>query len=289
MSGGENKDTDAAEATWPPLILAVAPNGARKTKADHPAIPMTPAEIAACAAACAEAGAAMIHLHVRDREGRHSLDVEAYRHAIAAVRGALGEGMVIQVTSESAGLYGPEEQMAMVRALRPEAVSLAVRELVPDAAQETAAAAFFAWMRAESLLPQFILYGLEDLARLEDLTARGIVPPGRHFVLFVLGRYTPGQRSHPADLVPFVTANHTARPWALCAFGPREAACAAAAAALGGHARVGFENNLSMPDGALAPDNAALIATAATNARLIGRPLADAATARELLVSYGWS
>ena len=285
MSG----DNGLVAETWPPVILAVAPNGARKTKADHPALPMTPDEIAACAAACAEAGAAMIHLHVRDRDGRHTLDTEAYLAAIAAVRGALGEGIVIQVTSESVGLYGPEEQMAMVRELRPEAVSLAVRELVPDAAHETAAAAFFAWMRDEALLPQFIVYGEEDLARLDDLVARGIVPPGRHFVLFVLGRYTPGQRSQPADLLPFVNANAAGRPWAVCAFGPREAACAAVAAALGGHARVGFENNLYMPDGSIAPDNAALIATAATNARLIGRPLADAATARELLVSYGWS
>ena len=282
-------DSGPPEEAWPPVILTVAPNGARKTKADHPALPMTPQEIASCAAACAEAGAAMIHLHVRDRDGRHTLDAETYRAAIAAVRGALGEGIVIQVTSESVGLYGPEEQMAMVRELRPEAVSLAVRELVPDAARETTAAAFFAWMRDESLLPQFIVYDAEDLARLDDLTARGIVPPGRHFVLFVLGRYTPGQRSQPADLLPFLNANAAGRPWALCAFGPREAACAAAAAAFGGHARVGFENNLYMPDGSIAPDNAALIATAATNARLIGRPLADAATARELLVSYGWS
>jgi uncharacterized protein (DUF849 family) len=52
------------------VILAVAPNGARKTKADHPALPMTPEEIAMTAAACHEAGAAMIHLHVRDPDGQ---------------------------------------------------------------------------------------------------------------------------------------------------------------------------------------------------------------------------
>ena len=87
-------------ASFPPVFLAVAPNGARKTKADHPALPITPAELAATAAACAEAGAAMIHLHVRDADQRHSLDVEAYRAAIAAVRSAVGEDLVIQATSE---------------------------------------------------------------------------------------------------------------------------------------------------------------------------------------------
>lgn len=274
---------------WDPAILTIAPNGARKTKADHPALPMTPAEIAACATACAEAGAAMIHLHVRDRDGRHTLDAEAYSAAIDAIRGAVGQGIVIQVTSEAVGLYKPAQQMAMVRALRPESVSLAVREIVPDAAHEGPAAEFFEWMRAEAVQPQFIVYSDEDLARFDDLVARGIVPPGRHFMLFVLGRYTTGQRSQAADLLPFLAANAAAHPWAMCAFGPREASCAGAAAALGGHVRLGFENNMYMADGALAPDNAALIANAAAHAKTIGRPLAGVDEARALLMDYGWS
>ncbi len=279
----------AEPAPWAPLILTVAPNGARKTKADHPALPMTPDEIAACAAACAEAGAAMIHLHVRDRDGGHTLDAEAYRDAIAAVRRVAGQGIVIQVTSEAVGIYQPPQQMAMVRELRPEAVSLAVREIVPDAAHEAAAAAFFAWMRNEAVQPQFIVYSADDLHRLDDLIARGVVPPGRHFVLFVLGRYTPGQVSEPGDLLPFLSANSLAHPWAVCAFGAREAACAAAATALGGHVRIGFENNLFLADGSPAPDNAALVAAAAANAAGLGRPVAGPGAARKMLEEYGWS
>ena len=57
-----------------PCLIMVAPNGARKTKADHPALPITPAELAATASACLEAGAAAIHLHVRDRDGGHTLE-----------------------------------------------------------------------------------------------------------------------------------------------------------------------------------------------------------------------
>ena len=283
---GPSTTTEPAAESWQPVILSVAPNGARKTKADHPALPMTPDEIAHCAAACVEAGAAMVHLHVRDRDGGHTLDPEAYRAAISAVRDVLGDRIVIQVTSEAVGIYRPEQQMAMVRELRPEAVSLAVSELVPDGAHEADAAKFFAWMRDEGVLPQFIVYSDEDLTRFDDLVARGVVPPGRHFVLFVLGRYTAGQRSQPADILPFMAANGADRPWAVCAFGPREAACAAAAEALGGHVRVGFENNLCLPDGSVAPDNAALIGIAAESARLIGRPIADAAAAREALVRY---
>jgi uncharacterized protein (DUF849 family) len=144
-------------------------------------------------------------------------------------------------------------------------------------------------MRDESVLPQFIVYSDQDLVRFDDLVARGIVPPGHHFMLFVLGRYTAGQRSQPADLLPFIAANRAERPWAVCAFGPRESACAAAATALGGHVRVGFENNLFLADGSTAPDNAALVAAAAANARLIGRPVAEAGAARDILARYGWT
>lgn len=267
----------------PPVMLAVAPNGARKTKADHPALPITPDELAHTAAACRDAGAAMIHLHVRDSAGAHSLDVEAYRAAIGAVRAAVGEEMVIQVTSEAVGRYKPEEQMAVVRALRPEAVSLAPRELIPDEEAESEAADFLSWLDAEGILPQFILYSAEEVERFDALIDRGVVPGGRRFLLFVLGRYSASQQSSPADLLPFVAANRRGHPWAVCAFGRRETACALAAMTLDGHARIGFENNLHLPDGSVAPDNAALVAATARGAAAVARPLADAKTARDMM------
>lgn len=266
-----------------PVIVAVAPNGARKTKADHPALPITAEEIAATATACRDAGAAMIHLHVRDRDGRHSLDVDTYRAATAAVRAAVGRDLVVQATSEAAGRYRPKEQMQMVRDLKPEAVSLAVREIVPDEAAEPAAAAFLAWVRSEGIRPQYILYSDDDLRRFDDLIARGVVPGERQLVLFVLGRYTRGQTSEPRDLVPFLAANSHHHLWSVCAFGPRETACAVAAAALGGHVRVGFENNLHLPDGSLAADNAALVTAVAEGLRAIGCRPASAAEARDLM------
>jgi uncharacterized protein (DUF849 family) len=127
-----NTILDAADqSVWNPLIITVAPNGARKTKRDHPALPITPAEIAREARLALEAGAAMLHLHVRDVEGGHTLDADAYRAAMAAVGGEVGQRMVVQVTTEAVGRFTPEAQMAAVRALKPEAVSLAVRELIP--------------------------------------------------------------------------------------------------------------------------------------------------------------
>ncbi|GJE70894.1 3-keto-5-aminohexanoate cleavage enzyme [Methylorubrum podarium] len=122
------------------------------------------------------------------------------------------------------------------------------------------------------------------MTRYADLKARGVLGEGGDFPLFVLGRYTPGQVSRPADLLPFFAPARERLPlWAICAFGPRENACALAAAALGGHVRVGFENSLLAPDGRPAESNAAQIRRAAEGATLLGRPLADADTARAMM------
>ncbi len=271
----QNFDIDA------PLILAVAPNGARKDKADHPAMPVTAEECAHVAAACREAGAAMIHLHVRNAEGKHSLDAALYGAAIAAVRRETGDAMIVQMTTEAVGIYRPAEQMAAVRAVRPEAVSMAIRELCPDEESVAGFAEFLTWLKGEQIGPQFILYSPEDCEWFADLRQRGVVPYDRPFVLYVLGRYAPGQKSVPADLLPFLQADRRlALDWAICAFGPRESACALTAAALGGHARVGFENNIHLADGSVAPDNAALVGQIADGANLLGRALADADLAR---------
>lgn len=244
-----------------PVTIAVAPNGGRRTKADHPAIPLTPAELARTAAECAEAGAAMIHVHVRDRDDKHLLDADAYREAIAAIRDAVDDRLVVQITSEALGIYSPTEQMAVVRDVKPQAVSLALREIVPDSASEPAFASFMAWLHAERIFPQIILYSPDEAIRLSNLQQRGLVPWSDVPVLYVLGRYTQGQTSSPSDLLPFLAQGMPRfTHWSVCAFGRNEAACVTAAALLGGHVRVGFENNLVLPNGSVARSNAELVA-----------------------------
>jgi uncharacterized protein (DUF849 family) len=264
-----------------PLILTVAPNGAYKQKTDHPAVPLSAAEIGAEARRCADAGAAMLHLHVRTPEGRHLLDAQAYREATQAVRAAVGQRLVVQVTTESGRIYSPPAQMALVRELHPEAVSVALRELLPADAPQSEALAFLTWLAGSGIMTQVILYDVEDLRRWQALRVCGDIPEAPWFLLFVLGRYSAGQRSQPVDLLPFVQAHTGPEPWAVCAFGAQENACLLTAAALGGHARMGFENNLLLPDGSTAPDNAALVRLAAQGAPLIGRPLASADQVRE--------
>ena len=260
-----------------PLVIAAAPNGARKTPQDHPALPVTADQLADTAATCQQAGAAMFHLHVRDADGRHSLDPRHYARAIDAVRARVGDRLVIQATSESGGIYGPREQLDAMRALQPESVSLAVREAIGTADDEAQAETFLYWALGQGVAVQYILYDRQDLARYHDLVARRVIPGQRHWLLFVLGSYAQGRDAAPVELLSFVGADWPQEtPWMVCAFGPREATCALTAAGLGGQVRVGFENNLHLPDGTTAPDNAALIANIAAGARALGRPPAGA-------------
>jgi uncharacterized protein (DUF849 family) len=262
-----------------PLVVCVAPNGARRTREDHPALPVTVDEIASDAADCAAAGASTIHLHVRDAEGRHSLDPAIYADAIRAVRREAGTDLLIQVTTEAVGIYGPDAQMATVRALRPEAASLALRELAPDEAGLSAFAGFVEWALAAGIGLQYILYAPDEVVRFRSLVQRGVVAEDRPHALFVLGRYTAGQQSSPRDLRAFRQAWPADWPWSVCAFGRQERDCLLEAASKGGHVRVGFENNLLNASGEPAACNAEQVAAVVAAA---SRPLASAAETRSI-------
>ena len=260
-----------------PVSIAVAPNGARKTKADHPAIPLIPSDLAQTAKRCLDAGASMIHAHVRHPDGSHLIDVDAYKAASAAIRATVGDRLVVQITTEAVGRYSAAEQRAVVRGVRPEAVSMAFRELVPDASEERAFSELLGWMKSESVAPQIILYDVDDAVRLADFRKRGLLPFDRLSVLFVLGRYTAGQTSSPSDLLKFIDSSAPAfEHWSTCAFGPREIACVTASALLGGHIRVGFENNESLPNGERANSNEALVAAAHKAVTAVGLRVATA-------------
>ena len=266
-----------------PLIITVAPSGARKTQADHPALPISADELAEAAGQSLAAGAAMIHLHVRGEDQQHSLDVARYRAAIEAIRTRVGPDMIIQVTTEAVGIYSAEQQMAMVRELRPEAVSLAIRELCPEGGDEEQAVGFFAWLQGEHIAPQYILYSVEDVMRFGALRERGVIAGERPAVLHVLGRYGDSENSSASQLPSRLEVMQEDVIWSVCAFGAAESACMLSAAELGGHCRVGFENNMQLASGDTAPDNAALVAQLAGNAAMIGRQIASPAEARKLL------
>lgn len=287
MNPADTTTHSPAGPTPAPVVICVAPNGARRTKKDHPALPMTAEELGREAAACADAGASVIHLHVRNEEGSHSLDVDRYSAAMRCVREATLGRLLIQITTEAVGIYKPAEQIAVVQALKPPAASVAIRELVPDASHHADAVKFFDWCATHGVALQFIVYTPEEAQTVRAMARRGELGSDSPNTLFVLGRYTAGQRSLPTDVLPFLAVWDPTHPWSVCAFGPTEAQCMTAAMGLGGHVRVGFENNLLRADGTRARDNADLVSNVADIARRSGRGVAGLQDAMRLYGAIG--
>ena len=265
-----------------PAIIAVAPNGARRSKNDHPQTPFTPKEIAADAAACCGAGATMIHLHVRDTNGGHSLDPATYRDAIESIRVELGERMLVQVSTELAGIYEAADQMRLVEALQPDAFSIAIRELLPDTGVIERASAFLGRACERGTAIQYILYSPEDVQRYGRLLRDGVIPDSPQMPLLVLGRHVEGG-ARVADLSAFVDALPQTIPFMVCAFGGEEPKIMQEVLRAGGHCRVGFENNTALSDGRRAPSNAAIVAETVASAQGIARPVADVGQTYALL------
>jgi len=247
--------------------VTVAPNGARRSKKDHPALPLTLEEIAATAKACFDAGASAIHLHVRDEDGVHSLDAGRYRDAMAAVSDAAPD-MQIQITTESAGVYDVATQQACLRNVLPAAASVSIREMARDAG---IAKNVYSFADEARIVVQHILYSPRDVTQLKRWMSEGVVPSRMNSVIFVLGRYQPAVLAKPSDLFPFLAATEGMDlNWAICAFGRNELACAYAALQRGGNIRIGFENNIELPDGTLARDNTETITLAVAEGRSLG-------------------
>lgn len=247
--------------TAPNLLpnIMVAPNGARRTKADHLAIPLTLPELVETAMDCHKAGADGIHLHIRDAQSVHLLEVDGYAQLLEAMSAAVPD-MYLQVTSEAAGRYATAEQIAVIRALKPDNVSVALREMVPSPEAWPAAEDFYHWAAESSVSIQHILYAPKEIKMFLGALDDGKIPGPHHLLQFVLGDYQGTRISRPEDIQPLLDLlsrseeTHTF-DWMLCAFGREETDCLTEAARLGGKVRVGFENSLWNKDGSLADDN----------------------------------
>ena len=243
-----------------PLIVMCAPNGARLQKQSHASVPITAAELGHCASTLVDIGVSVLHMHVRDGMGNHSLDIDRYKQATDNVRECVGDKLIIQITTEAVGQYNKQQQMELVRALRPEAVSLALSELCPDDAAIPEAQDFFHEITELGIWPQYILYSPEEAIRFEQLMQDGVFGQKRPFVLFVLGRYSQTLEGDPSEIDQFLKAvTPNAFTWAVCCFGKHEPEAMRLAYDRGGHARLGFENNSTSRDGKPYKDNAELV------------------------------
>ena len=262
-------------------LLAVAPNGARKSKADHPRIPLSAKELAVTAIDCLAAGAAMIHLHVRNADGSHSLSAEHYAEAIIEIEKSTNDGILIQVTSEAVGIYTADEQFEMIHKLQPSAVSIGLREI--KNLNESIINNHFEAMRDAKTHPQLILYNEADLSLCKDWLERKVIPGSAYPLLLVIGKKMTEPSFDNGYLRPDFIDALPASSWMICAFGENEFETAKLAASLGGHIRIGFENNSVLADGSIASDNAELIAQTASYLNERGIQVADLEQAIEIM------
>ncbi|WP_282182665.1 3-keto-5-aminohexanoate cleavage protein [Aliiroseovarius marinus] len=240
--------------------IMLAPNGARLTKADHPALPMTPAEILETTQACRAEGVDGLHLHLRDADGKHLLDADAYADALDLFRAEMPD-FPVQITTEAVGMYDPTHQRHVALNSGADMVSASVRELCRDDHDVTRA--FYDDCHARGIAVQHILYDVEDAALLTRVLDEELLTAPELQLIFVLGRYAVGQKSDPKELDPFLSwlkATGLSPDWAVCAFGPGETPALLRTVQAGGKCRIGFENSRQHADGTVATDNAARVA-----------------------------
>ncbi|MCP4875548.1 MAG: 3-keto-5-aminohexanoate cleavage protein [Gammaproteobacteria bacterium] len=240
------------------VIVMVAPNGARKTKRDHATLPVSIEDTVSEAALCHAAGASALHAHVRGSNDEHVLDAGLYRELIAEMAVRV-PGMLIQVTSEAVGIYTPEQQIACIQAVVPQMASISLREISSSFEKPDYAQQYFAWCDEHEVHIQHIVYSADELQQFLDYRQCGVIPAGHRCVLFVLGRYNVNFQSDPTDLDSFLQYDLSQLDWFTCAFGHKEQQCVMRAIEAGGNARIGFENNLYLPNGNIASNTASLV------------------------------
>ncbi len=205
--------------------------------------------------------------YLRDAQGRHSLDPDRYQEAIDAVQAA-APGLEVQISTESMNIYDVADQFACLDQLRPKAASLSIREMARNPKLGRKAYALAAETGTKL---QHILHTTRDFHTLKNWIEEGVIKGTSLDVIFVLGQYSPQVQASPEDIIPFLTgALGSNYRWTVCAFGPAEQSCALAAIFLGGHARIGFENNVQAPDGRVVLDNACAVGNLVSAAKLSG-------------------
>jgi len=264
------------------VVIAAAPNGARLQKSDHPAVPITRHEIVRSCADCVAAGATLLHVHLRDADGKHLLDAAGARDLEAEIVKELGSDVVVQTTTEAFGIYAAGQQLEFLKAARPSAASLAWREITRPGVTRSELAQVLAWCVRERIAVQYILYDTADLQSFRTAVEEGIVPEAHPHVLFVVGRYQSDVPSDARALPGMLSSGLATSSWMACAFGVAGYEVLYAAALLHGHVRIGFENGTTLPDGQVAPDNAALVTVLRKTVEAMGLRIANASECRTL-------
>jgi 3-keto-5-aminohexanoate cleavage enzyme len=267
-----------------PVIISAALTGSWPTKADNPAVPITEEEIAEAAVAAHAAGAAIVHLHVRNEQGKVTCDPDRYAKVRDLIR-ATGSDVVINMSTGGGAGQTTDEQRMQPVSLKPEIASFdcgscnfgkTVFVNSPSFLDELARR-----MNEHGVLPEIECFEPGHVANAIRLIDEGKLKPPHWFqvVLNVRGG-SPGTVKQLLNMVEMLPAGAL---WSVCAIGRAQLPINVAAMAMGGHVRTGLEDNIYYHKGQLAESNAQLVARLVRIAGEIGRPVATSAQAREML------
>jgi 3-dehydrocarnitine:acetyl-CoA trimethylamine transferase len=284
------------------VIVTCAITGGGDTTGKHPAIPVTPAQIATSALEAAAAGAAIVHLHVRDPQtGKSSTEFALYREAVERIRAGNGDVIVNLTTGPGArfipskenpavggpgtSLMTPEARVVHVEKLKPEICSLDIATMnfgefafvnIPDHIRAMGRA-----IAEAGVLPELEAFDVGHLRLALHLLEKGAIKQPVFFQICLGVPWgapaTPETMMFMRDMLPPDAV------WTGFGIGPQQFPMVAQSVLLGGHARVGLEDNLYLERGVLAPSNAAMVEKAVRIVSALDAVAASPAQARQIL------
>lgn len=264
------------------LIITAALTGAETTKAANPALPVTPTEIIEDACRCRQAGASIVHLHARRADGTSTQDPEVFNEIITGIRAR--SDLIVQVSTGGAVGMTPQERLQPVH-LKPDMATLSTGsvnfgdDLFVNTMEDIRT--FAKTMKAIGVKPEIEVFDSGMVQNALSLVKEGILELPLHFD-FVLG--VPGAMPGTPEALMYLRRLLPAGcTWTAAGIGKAELPLGALAIILGGHVRIGFEDNIYYKRGQLASGNEQLVQRIVRLAAELGREVATPAEARKIL------
>jgi 3-keto-5-aminohexanoate cleavage enzyme len=268
-----------------PVIISVAITGSVPRKKDNPALPISPVEQIESTHAAFEAGAALVHVHVRNPDETPSSDPRLFKEVLEGVRKRC-PGMIVQFSTGGRGRTPAERSAALE--FRPDMASLStgsvnfpkiVYENQPPLVNELAAK-----MKRFSVKPEIEIFDLSHIHGAKRLVDEGLMDRRAH-LQYVLGvmNAMPAERRLLEILVEEGRRIFPEGTWTAAGIGRRQSEVCGWAIELGGHVRTGLEDNVRVTKDRLAASNAELVSLAAEAVVRRGRRVATSAEARAML------
>lgn len=264
------------------LIITAALTGAEVTREQQPNLPITPDEIAEAAFEAYQAGASLVHVHARKNDGTPTQDKEVYREIKEKIAAKCN---IIFQPSTGGAVWHTAEERIQPALLKPEMASLTAGtcNFGPDVFMNTQEymESFAKVMLENGVKPEIEIFERGMIDNALRMVKKGLLKTPLHFD-FVMG--VPGAIMGEArDLMYLVNSIPEGSTWTVAGIGRFELPLAVMSIVMGGHVRVGFEDNIFYSKGVIAESNAQLVARIARIARECGREVATPDEARQIL------